>query len=91
MVRGLEQRDAANPCRYVIAMKPTYFEKGVSECVEHYSWDARREQVVINYSYRSKGVDRRLPQRKAFIFNKVAPLLNRPPPLASRASTPSGG
>ena len=52
-------------------MKPTYFEKGASECVEHYSWDAQREQVTINYSYRSRGVDKRLPQRKAIIFNKV--------------------
>ena len=59
------------PRRYVIAMKPTYFEKGVSECVEHYTWDAQREQVTIDYSYRSKGVDKRLPQRKANIFNKV--------------------
>ena len=55
---------------YMIAMKPTFYERGASDAVEEYEWNAKKEYVTVNFTFRQKGVVRRTPVRKAYIFNK---------------------
>lgn len=56
--------------RYVIAMKPTYFEKGASERTELLEWDEKNDSVWITYCYQLRGIAKRF-SRKAIICNKV--------------------
>ena len=58
---------------YVISCIPTYFEKGACNSIEHYTWNEKKKQIDIKFTYNSGSFEAKkstIPQT-AWVHNEA--------------------
>lgn len=57
---------------YVATSIPTYFERGASNCIETYTWDAEQQHIDVNFTYTGVGGDEAAIVQRANVMNAPA-------------------